>query len=321
MTSNSVFRSLVAGGLALIGALSSAVAQESFPSKAITLLVGYAPGGTSDLSMRYLAEAASKRLGQPVVVVNKPGAGGVVSMTELKSANPDGYTLGFLATGPIISAHLRKLPFDPTKDFTPIIQASSAIYGLVVRSDSEFKTMKDWVAFAAANPGKATYSTAGAGSPQHLVMIQLADIAKVKLVHVPMGGGVPAITQLLGGHVSAASQTTEWKPYVASGRLRLLALYTKKRLPEFPNTPTLVELGWNIVAPSVYSVVGPAGLPKDRVQKLHDAFHAAMQEPGYGELLRKLDLQPDYANPEDLKMLIDSIYESSGRALRDVEKK
>jgi tripartite-type tricarboxylate transporter receptor subunit TctC len=181
--------------------------------------------------------------------------------------------------------------------------------------------MKDWVAYAAANPGKASYSTVGTGSPQHLVMIQLADIEKLKLVHVPMGGGVPAITQLLGGHVTAASQTTEWKPYVESGRLRLLALYTEKRVPEFPNVPTLVELGWNIVAPSVYSIVGPAGLPEDRVQKLHDAFRAAMQEPGYGDLLKKLDMQRDYANPEGLKKLIDSIYESSGKALRDIEKK
>jgi tripartite-type tricarboxylate transporter receptor subunit TctC len=271
--------------------------------------------------MRYLAEAASKRLGQPMVVVNKEGGGGVVALTELRNSKADGYKIGFLATGPIISAHLRKLPFDATKDFSPIIQASSAIYGMAVRAESEFKTMKDWIDFAAANPGKATYSTAGAGSPQHLVMIQLADMLKLKLVHVPMGGGVPAITQMLGGHVTAASQTTEWKPYVESGRVRLLALYTEKRLPEFPNVPTLVELGWNIVAPSVYSIVGPADMPRDRVQKLHDALRGAMQEPGYAQLLKKLDLQPDYADPEGLKKLIVSIHESSGRALRDVEKK
>jgi len=317
-------RLIHAGMIVIILAISnffiSASAQESYPSKPITLLVGYAPGGTSDTSMRYLANSASKYLGQRVMVVNKEGAGGVVSLSELKSAKPDGYTIAFLATGPIISAHMRKLPFDVTKDFSPIIQTSIAIYGMAVRSDSEFKTMQDWVKFAASNPGKATYSTAGTGSPQHLVMIQLADLLKLDLVHVPTAGGVPAITIMLGGHVTAASQTTEWKPYVNSNQARLLALYTAKRIPEYPNTPTLVELGWNIVAPSVYSIVGPANMPKERVQKLHDAFRAAMSEQGYIDLLKKVDLQYEYSDPAGLEKLIISIDQLSSKALKNIPK-
>lgn len=312
------------GVIAIILAISnfffSASAQESYPSKPITLLVGYAPGGTSDTSMRYLANSASKYLGQRVTVLNKEGAGGIVSLSELKNAKPDGYTIAFLATGPIISAHMRKLPFDVTKDFSPIIQTSIAIYGMAVRSDSEFKTMQDWVKFAASNPGKATYSTAGTGSPQHLVMIQLADLLKLDLVHVPTAGGVPAITIMLGGHVTAASQTTEWKPYVNSGQARLLALYTAKRIPEYPNTPTLVDLGWNIVAPSVYSIVGPANMPKERVQKLHDAFRAAMLEQGYIDLLKKVDLQYEYSDPAGLENLIISIDQLSSKALKNIPK-
>jgi tripartite-type tricarboxylate transporter receptor subunit TctC len=295
-------------------------AQESYPSKPISLLVGYAPGGTSDTSMRYLANSASKYLGQRVTVINKEGAGGVVSLVELKNAKPDGYTIAFLATGPIISGHMRKLPIDAAKDFTPIILTSMAIYGLAVRSDSEFKTMQDWVKFAAANPGKATYSTAGTGSPQHLVMIQLAEMLKLDLVHVPTAGGVPAITIMLGGHVTAASQTTEWKPYVNSGQARLLALYTSKRLPDYPSTPTLIDLGWNIVAPSVYSIVGPPNLPKDRVQKLHDAFRSAMLEQGYIDLLKKTDLQYEYADPAGLEKLILAIDQSSAKALQNLPK-
>jgi len=317
-------RLIHAGMIVIILAISnffiSASAQESYPSKPITLLVGYAPGGTSDTSMRYLANSASKYLGQRVMVVNKEGAGGVVSLSELKSAKPDGYTIAFLATGPIISAHMRKLPFDVTKDFSPIIQTSIAIYGMAVRSDSEFKTMQDWVKFAASNPGKATYSTAGTGSPQHLVMIQLADLLKLDLVHVPTAGGVPAITIMLGGHVTAASQTTEWKPYVNSNQARLLALYTAKRIPDYPNTPTLVELGWNIVAPSVYSIVGPANMPKERVQKLHDAFRAAMSEQGYIDLLKKVDLQYEYSDPAGLEKLIISIDQLSSKALKNIPK-
>src|SRR5690606_31985346 len=165
---------------------------------------------------------------------------------------------------------------DPQRDFTPVIQTGSAIYGLVVKADSPFKTVRDLVTYAQSHPGEVTYSTSGAGSPQHLVMLELGSDTGVEWTHVPTTGGLPAINLLLGGHVTAASQTTEWKPFVDAGRLRLLVLYADKRIDQFPDTPTLVESGWNIVAPSVYSLVAPAGLAKDRVEVLHTAFKEAM---------------------------------------------
>src|SRR5690606_5315643 len=201
---------------------NSAVAKEAFPNKPITLLVGYAPGGTADLAIRHLAESVSKRFEQPVVIRNKPGASGVISLTELAAAPADGYTLGVLATGPIISAHMQELSIDPQRDFTPVIQTGSAIYGLVVKADSPFKTVRDLVTYAQSHPGEVTYSTSGAGSPQHLVMLELGSDTGVEWTHVPTTGGLPAINLLLGGHVTAASQTTEWKPFVDAGRLRLL---------------------------------------------------------------------------------------------------
>ena len=320
MTMNSLVRKIVTCVIAGLAVRGAAIAQEVFPSRPITLISGYAAGGTSDTSIRYLADSMSKRLGQPVVVLNKVGAGGVVSLTELKRAKSDGYTIGFLATGPIITSHMQELPFDPINDFTPIALVSRAIYGFAVRADSEFKTMKDVIAYAAANPGKVSYSTVGIGSPQHLVMVQLAEKAKIDIVHVPTSGGLPAVTMMLGGHVTGTSQTTEWKPYVESGRARLLALYTAHRIPEYPEVPTLVELGYDIVAPSVYAIVGPADMPQPIVAKLYEALNAAMHEPGYIALLKKLDLQPDFSDPEGLRKLIVSVSDQAAEALKNVPK-
>jgi len=314
---------ILKAAISVLCALSPALASsanDSFPSRPITMIVGYAAGGTSDVSIRYLANSVSKQLGQPVIVRNKAGAGGVVSLMELKEAEPDGYTIGFLATGPVITSHMKELSFDPIKDFTPIAKISSAVYGFAVKADSKFETMADVISYAASNPGKVTYSTAGVGSPQHLVMLQLAEQAKLDIIHIPTGGGVPAVTQMMGGHVTGTSQTTEWKPFVKSGRARLLAMYSAQRLPEYPEVPTLVDLGYDIVAPSIYSIVGPAHMPQHIVMKLYNALETAMREPGYTALLEKFDLQPEFAGPEDLRKLIASVSEQAAKALANVPK-
>jgi len=297
------------------------IAQEKFPTKPITLMVGFAAGGTGDLPLRFLAEPASKALGQPVVVINKVGGGGTVALGELKNSKPDGYTICFLSTGGVISSHMRKIPYHPVKDLEAIIQHGASPYGLVVQSSSPFKTLKDLIAYAKANPGKVNYSHAGAGTPQHLVMIQLAEAAGVEWTDVPMGGGVPAITALLGGHVTAAAQATEWVPYVKSGQLRLLALFTDKRMEGYPEIPTLVDLGYNIVAPSLYSVVGPRGIPKDRVKILHDALYKGMQLPEYKKLLARLKMTYTHRNSQEHKKYIEELYESSGKVVAKIKKK
>lgn len=300
---------------------SPCIAQEKFPARSITLLVGYAPGGTGDLPLRCLAEFASKTLGQPVVVVNKEGGGGTVAVGEVAKSKPDGYTISFLSTGGVIGAHLWKLPYHPIQDLEPIIQHASSPYGLVVKSDSPFKTLKDLIDYAKANPGKVTYSHAGAGTPQHLVMIRLGEAAHVEWTDVPMGGGVPAVTALLGGHVTCAAQATEWKPYVISGQLRLIASFMEKRIEGFPDSPTLIEQGYNIVAPSLYSVVGPKGIPKERVQVLHDAFFKGMEQPKFKEVLKNLNMTFIHRNPPELGKYIQELYESSGKIIQDIKKK
>jgi tripartite-type tricarboxylate transporter receptor subunit TctC len=242
-------------------------------------------------------------------------------MGELKLKKADGYTLGVLSSGGVLSAHLRKVPYHPVNDFDPILQYSVYQYGLVVRADSPWKTLKDLIAYAQANPNKVKYSTAGAGTPQHLVTIQLGDAAKVKWTHIPFGSGNEAVTALLGGHVDFCPQTTEWKPHVDSGRLRLLAILMDKRMESYPNVPTLVELGYNIVAPSIIGIIGPKGLPKDQVKILHDAFFKGLQDPGFKNSLKQFDLPVVYRNPEDCGKFLKELYESTGKLIEKVEKK
>lgn len=297
------------------GVVSPCMAEEKFPTKPITFLVGTAPGGTGDLPIRYLADFMSKFLGQPVVVVNREGGGGSVMLGELKNSKPDGYSIGMLNAGGIIGAHMRKLPYHPVRDFEPIIQYTAPLFGLVVPAESPFKALKDLIVYAKANPFKVTYSTSGAGSPQHLVMIQLGEEVNAKWTHIPFGGGVPALTALLGGHVTCSVQTTLFKPHVDSGRLRLIASVMEKRIAGYPDVPNLVELSYNIVAPSLYCIVGPKGMPKDKVQILHGCLHKGIESPGFREALDKLDMQVYYRNPEDLKKYIREIYDSTGKIM------
>jgi tripartite-type tricarboxylate transporter receptor subunit TctC len=277
-----------------------AFTQEKYPAKPITLVIGYPAGGSVDTCARPFVNAASKVLGQPIVIVNKPGGGSSVAMASLKNEKADGYTIGLLISGAVMSQHMRKVPYDTAKDFTPIMQYGVYLYGLVVRSDSPWKTFKEFIDYAKANPGKIRYSTAGPGTPQHLVMERVAMKEKIKWTHIPFEGGGPAISALLGGHVEAASQTTEWKKHVESGRLRLLAVYGEKRMIDFPEVPTLLELGYTITAPSLGSIVGPKGLSAQVVETLHGAFKKAMEDPDFIKISRQMDMPPVYRSPQEL---------------------
>jgi tripartite-type tricarboxylate transporter receptor subunit TctC len=288
------------------------LAQEKYPSRPITFVIGYPAGGMTDTSARPLVSAASKILGQPIVVVNKPGGGSVVAMAALKNEKPDGYTIGILTTGGTLSQYMRKVPYDSAKDLTPIMQHVVHLYGLVVRSDSPWKTFKEFIDYAKTNPGKIRYSTAGPGTPQHLVMERLALKEQVKWTHIPFEGGAPAVSALLGGHVEACSQTTEWKTHVEAGRLRGLALYAEKRASGLPNVPTLLEMGYNIVAPGALCLVGPKGIPPQIVETLHRAFKKAMEDPDYIRVCQQTDQVIVYRGPQELAQYQAEVHEVWG---------
>jgi tripartite-type tricarboxylate transporter receptor subunit TctC len=292
-----------------------AFSQGKSPIRTINLIVGYPAGGSVDVCARPFAIAASKDLGQPIMIMNKPGGGSSVAMASLKNEKPDGYTIGLLISGAVMSQHMRKVPFDTARDFTPIMQYGVYLYGLVVRSDSPWKTFKNFIDYAKANPGKIRYSTAGAGTPQHLVMERLAVKEGIKWKHIPFEGGSPAITALLGGHVEAASQTTEWKKYVESGQLRMLAVYGEKRMIDFPEVPTLLDLGYSILAPSLGSVVGPKGLSPQAVEMLHRAFKKAMDDPDFIRISRQMDMPSVYRGPQELAKHLVEMNEEVGNLI------
>ena len=295
-------------------------AEEKFPAKAITLVVGFNAGGGADILARALAEDASKTLGQPVVVMNKPGAGSAVSLGELKNAKPDGYSLAILSsTGVIGAATMGTVTYHPVNDFDAILQMNQNIAGFAVRADSPFKSMKDLISYAQANPRKITYATSGAGTPGNLTMVRLGNLLSIKWTNVPFGGGLEAASAVLGGHVDGMSQTGEWKPLVLAGRLRLIATYGPKRIQEFPDVPTLIEMGYNMTAPTTSCIVGPKGIPKDRLKILHDAFHKAMDTRAVKDSFEKFGMMEDYLNSHDTEIRIKEIYETT-KALGIIEK-
>jgi len=294
------------------------LAQEKYPTKPINFIIGYPAGGTTDVCARPLVAAASKILGQPVVVVNKPGGGSAVAMVSLKNERPDGYTIGILPSGALLSQHMRKVPYDSATDFTPVMQYAVYLYGLVVQTESPWKTFKEFIEFAKANPGKIRYSTPGPGTPQHLVMERLALKEKIKWTHIPFDGGEPAISNLLGGHVEASSQTTEWKKHVEAGRLRLLAVYGEKRMSDFPAVPALLELGYNITAPSLICIVGPKGLSPQVVETLHGAFKKAMEDPDFIKMSQQVDQPALYRGPQELAKHLVEMNEEVGMLIRSL---
>ena len=289
-----------------------AVAQQKYPSRPINVVLGYPAGGTTDMSLRPLTTAASRTLGQPLPVFNKPGGGSVVAVASLKNEKPDGYTIGVLTTGGTLSQYMRKVPYDSAKDFTPIMQYVTHLYGLVVRSDAPWKSFKEFIEYAKANPGKIRYSTAGLGTPMHLVMERLAVIEKIKWTHIPFQGGPQGIAALLGNHVEAYTGPTDWKPHVISGSLRGLALYAEKRAAGLPQIPTLQEIGYDIVAPGAISLIGPKGMSPQIVETLHQAFKTALDDPDYVRICQESDQVITYRSPQELARYIADTHKTWG---------
>ncbi|MBI5605612.1 MAG: tripartite tricarboxylate transporter substrate binding protein [Deltaproteobacteria bacterium] len=304
--------------LSLAGSVQAA--PEKFPSRPVTIMVGYAAGGTTDVAVRALAEATSKIIGQPVVVVNKPGAGTTIMMADLKNQKPDGHTVGIMSSGAIIGHFLQKVPYHPVNDFDSVLQVSAFNYGIAVRSDSPWKNIGDLLAYAKANPGKVKYTGSGANSPAHLIMIQLGEAAGVTWTHIPFQGGAEAATNVMGGHCDVTCSPTEWKPGVDSGRLRLIACAMDKRFKAYPKVPTLIEEGYKVKGYGYLAVVGPKGMPKDRVKILQDAFHQAMNDPAYQKTLDSLLFPTIYRNSADCDKYTQELVATLGPLVEKVKK-
>jgi tripartite-type tricarboxylate transporter receptor subunit TctC len=281
----------------------SPAALAEYPDKPINVIVGFAPGGEADTSTRALCELAGKILGQPMVVINKPGGTGSVGLASLKKEAPDGYNLCQISGGIFIAQHMRELPFDLNKDFTPIMRYADYVVPLMVKNDSPWKTLKEVVEYAKANPGKIRYGTSGSGSVYHLAMETLAFQEGIKWIHVPFKSCGLSDMALLGGHIEVeVCPASNFKSNIRSGQTRLLTSFTGSRLPSFPEIPTASELGYNIKMKHMAAIVGPKGLPKAVVTKLDSAFKEAMERPEFKKLMMDIEMPIVYRNSDDLTM-------------------
>ncbi len=270
----------------------------NFPDRPITLIVPYPAGGSTDIAIRALAEAAKKTLGQ-VVVENKSGGGGAVGTGSIVGKKPDGYSLAVAVTSLHRNSYINPLPFDTVKDLTPIIRVGGYLYGIVVRSDSEFKTLSDLIDYARANPFKLKYMASGVGTGGHIAMEELAHNTGIKVSHIPSKGDQESTAAVLGKHIEFMSTTSGWIPLAQSGQLRVLATYAEHRIKSFPDVPTVAELGYKVVHNSPFGIFGPRGMQKEVVQTLHDGFKKAMEDPIFLSTMEKYELPILYQNSED----------------------
>jgi len=300
--------------LGLISALfifspPSALGQ-AYPDKPITLYCGYQPGATTDLTARALAAGAEKLLGVPVVVENKPGGGATVAPALLVSKKPDGYTLGVIPSGAlVIQPHLLNLAYNPLKDFTYLVQYSRYLGGLCVNSDSPLKTIDEFISYAKEHPG-LSYGSSGMYMPPHTAVELFAKCKGLKFRHIPTKGGSEFYTLLLGRHTDFVAGSGAHIPYLKQGVFRMLLVYnTDKRDPNYPDIPTLKELGCQDVPPNNYMVIGPRGIPSAMSKQLVETFKKVTEGPDFQKMLANANLPYIFKDREQLEKEIPAHYE------------
>ncbi|HQD15008.1 MAG TPA: tripartite tricarboxylate transporter substrate binding protein [Ottowia sp.] len=269
-------------------------AQADYPSQAITIIVPYAPGGTTDVLGRALATSLSRQLKQSVVVENKSGAGGTLGVVDMLRAKPDGYRLTLVPVSVFRQPYVQKTPYDPIRDLTYIASFSAYDFILAVAADSPFKSLKDVVNFAKSNKEGVDYGTPGKFTGNQVAMALLGKAAGVPFVHVPYKGDSEATTALLGGHVKTIVSTNGILNFMESGKVRALAVAADKRPPAFASVPTFREAGYDVVVPSPLGLAGPKGLPPAIVQKLDAAVKAALDDPDMQRVIKTYGVRTDY---------------------------
>jgi tripartite-type tricarboxylate transporter receptor subunit TctC len=294
-------------------------AQAGFPSKPLRIVCPFAPGGGSDFIARVAAVKLGERLGQSVLIDNRPGAGGTLGTEIGIRSAPDGYTLLLVAGSYTVNPALYKLKFDPIADISPVIQLSRGAYVLCVHPKVPAKNLQELLALARKNPGKLTYASSGAGGHLHVVTEYLFDMAKVKVIHVPYKGTGPAVNDLLAGNVDMLFAGTEaTMQHVKAGNLRAIAVGTAQRLPAYPDIPSVAESGlpdYDVVA--WHGLVAPKGVPPAIIARLNGELNAALQAKDLVERLEPTGVGAAGGTPEQFGALIRAELVRYGKVVRD----
>jgi tripartite-type tricarboxylate transporter receptor subunit TctC len=281
-------------------AFSRPVAAEDWPARPVTLIVPFAPGGTTDIVARIVGQALSARLGQSVIVENLGGAGGTLGANQAAKAAPDGYTI-FMATVAHTMAPgiYKSLPYDFEKDFAPITVVASVPNIVIVHPAVPAKTIAELLAYIRANPGKVNYGSAGIGSTEHMSGELLSAMAGLKMVHVPYKGGAPMMTDLIAGHIQMAIETSgSATPHIKAGSVRALAVSTAKRSPLFPDLPTLAEAGLaGYDVTTWYGVLAPTGTPAPIRDRLYKEVSEILRSPEIAARFRDIGAEPGGNTP------------------------
>jgi tripartite-type tricarboxylate transporter receptor subunit TctC len=293
------------------------LALAEFPDKPITMIIPWAPGGSTDQTARALAKAAEAHLGKPVVVVNQPGASTTIGMAQIARAKPDGYTIGTMSsTSYLFPLGGHKVPYDPIKGFSYVSYYGDNLMGIAVLADKPWKSLAELI--EAGKKQRMTYGTAGVGTTQHLTASALTAKSGAKFVHVPQDGSAGSMVALLGGHVDFSLETSVWLPYVQSKQVRLLAVTTPERSSYFPDIPTFKENGYQSLR-SIQAIVAPAGLPEPIRAKLESAFRKSLTDPAFVAAMKRLSMEIIDLPGKDVEALVQSEYKQAENFIKDLK--
>ena len=306
-------------GVSMAACLAAPTAAQTFPTKPISLIVPFSAGGATDVQVRALAAAAAKDLNGQIVVMNQPGVAGTMAGSNMaRSAKGDGYTLAVVPGLLFRQPHLQKVNYDALQDFTYILNITAYSHGIAVGADAPWKSLKDLVDFAKANPGKVTYGTVGKGSTAHIAVERLSRAAGIEMTFVPFKSATEVYTALAGGHLDVAAEAG-FGPMLDSGRVRLLAVLNAERMPLRPDVPTLKESGYDIVMNGSYGIAGPKGMDPAVVQKLQDTFHKAMGDPTFKKALDQNDQLPNYMDSKTYTAWAEKTYAEEKKFLTELD--
>ena len=301
-------------------ALSYGASAQQYPDRPIHLVVPFGPGGFTDVAARILQKELQPVLGQPIVVENKAGAGSTIGTDYVAKAPPDGYNLVMVSTTHVISPHLyRDIPYDPVKDFAPVMKLAEGPYVLVVNSKTPYNSVKDLIAAAKAKPGSIDFASSGNGSSQHLVAALFMNMTGAKLNHIPYKGSNQAMQDVIGGQVPVSFVgLPNALPNVSSGKIRALAVTTKKRHPDLPNVPTMEEAGVPGYDATIWlALLAPKGTPADVVQKINAAVTQVLSRPDARKLMNSAGVNVATSSPEELEKLLVSELDRWGKVVKE----